>query len=76
MKRTIKQIREEKGILQKELAIKANKDVSTIWRIENTPGRIKNITVDTLLLLCDILGVDIGDVAIKGYDVYKAEKEI
>ena len=74
MKKTIKQIREDKGILQNELAIKANKDVSTIWRIENTPGRVKNIKVDTLLSICNILGVDIGEVAIEDYDIYKAEK--
>lgn len=56
----IKQIRQSKGLSQEELAEKANVNLRTVQRLEN------NINVprgQTLVLLCNALGVELENIA-------------
>ena len=55
---TVRYVRAERGLSQKELADKAGVTQATISRLES--GRIKELKSDTLRLLADTLNVDFG----------------
>lgn len=55
----IKEIRESKGMTQKELSEKAGITRATIWKLET--GEEEVTTSKTLLKIADALGVSIGE---------------
>ena len=59
MKYRVKEIREEKGITQLELAEKSGVTRATIWKLET--GESEVTTTKTLVSIAEALGVTVGE---------------
>lgn len=73
MNNTVRKRREELGLTQEELSIKANVSRPTISMIET--NTLDNIESKTMLKLAIALDCDIGDIFFKGTVVLTQQKE-
>lgn len=70
----IKEIREEKGITQKDLAEKLNISQSYLSEIEN--NKKKNVSFELIFHICNILNVEIRKIYIAVSDIDKLKEEL
>lgn len=70
----IKEVREEKGISQKDLAEKLNISQSYLSEIEN--NKKKNVSFELVFNICDILNVEIRKIYIAVSDIDELKNEM
>lgn len=70
----IKEVREEKGISQKDLAEKLNISQSYLSEIEN--NKKKNVSFELILHICNILNVEIRKIYIAVSDIDALKNEM